>query len=201
MAERNTRLNAPQTHRHGKLSADVPQLWLFRRHSGDWATHRGIEKCNDLASSRRFGGSVQSCPTGNGHRHRNTIFRRTLPDCDPGDRSVVGGDILQRRPSFKAARFIAPPFFLAESSRRRRLRRRRAKNESAALARRDSASVTGEGKIGGRPEAARPFVYAANGGSSVSGPLLSSVRGAMLAERSKATRAAAFTLPTPPRDV
>lgn len=200
MAERNTRLNAPQTHRHGKLSADVPQLWLFRRHSGDWATHRGIEKCNDLASSRRFGGSVQSCPTGNGHRHRNTIFRRTLPDCDPGDRSVVGGDILRCRPSFKAARFIAPPFFLAESARRRRLRRR-AKNESVALARRGSATIAGAGKIGGRPEAARPFVYAANGGSSVSGPLLSSVRGAMLAERSKATRAAAFTLPTPPRDV
>ena len=110
------------------------------------------------APSLRFGGSVQSCPTGNRHRHCNTIFRRTLPDCDPGDHSVVGGDILQRRPSFKAARFIAPPFFLAESARGRRFRRRRAKNESAALARGDSASVTGEGKIGGRPKAARPVV-------------------------------------------
>lgn len=95
------------------------------------------------APSLRFGGSVQSCPTGNGHRHRNIIFRRTLPDCDPGDRSVVGGDILQRRPSLKAARFIAPPFFLPASARRRRLRRRRAKNESAALARRGGASITG----------------------------------------------------------
>lgn len=201
MAKRNTRLNAPETHRHGRLSADVPQLWLFRRHSGDWATHRGIEKCNDLASSLRFGGSVQSCPTRNGHRHRNTIFRRTLPDCDPGDRSVVGGDILQRRPSFKAARFIAPPFFLAESARRRRLRRRRAKNESVALARRGSASITGARKNRWATKGRPPCCYAANGGSSVSGPLLSSVRGTMLAERSKATRAAAFTLPTPPRDV
>lgn len=161
----------------------------------------GLEMQKSGAPSLRFGGSVQSGPIGYRHRHRNTIFRRTLPDCDPGERSVVGGDILQRRPSFKAARFIAPPFYLSASARRRRLRRRRAKNESAALARRDSASVTGEGKIGGRPKAARPVVYAANGGSSVSGPLLSSVRGTMLAERSKATRAAACTLPTPPRDV
>ena len=153
------------------------------------------------APSLRFGGSVQSCPTGNGHRPRNTNFRRTLPDCDPGDRSVVGGDILQRRPSFKAARFIAPPFFLPASARRRRLRRRRAKNESAALARRDSESITGARKNRRATKSRPPCCYAANGGSSVSGPLLSSVRGTMLAERSKATRAAAFTLPTPSRDV
>src|SRR3546814_4509929 len=58
------------------------------------------------------------------------------------------------------------------------------------------------GKMGRRPKAARPFVYAANGDSSLSGEMPSSVAaGAMLAERSKATRAAAFTLPTPPRDV
>src|SRR3546814_15673999 len=57
------------------------------------------------------------------------------------------------------------------------------------------------GKMGRRPKAARPFVYAANGDSSLSGEMPSSVAaGAMLAERSKATRATAFTLTTPPRD-
>ena len=201
MAKRKTRPRSPKTGHYRRIIAGVARLWFLRRRSADWATHRGIGKCNDLAPSLRFGGSVQSCPTGNGHRYRNTIFRRTLPDCDPGDRSVVGGDILQRRPSFKAARFIAPPFFLSASARRRRLRRRRAKNESAALARRGSASITGARKNRRATKSRPPCYYAANGGSSVSGPLLSSVRGTMLAERSKATRAAAFTLPTPPRDV
>ena len=201
MAKRNTRLHAPETHRQGRSSADIPQLWLFLRIARIRQPTGAPGNAQSGAPSLRFGGSVQSCPTGNGHRPRNAIFRRTLPDCDPGDRSVVGGDILQRRPSFKAARFIAPPFFLAESARRRRLRRRRAKNESAALARRGSASITGARKNRRATKSRPPCYYAANGGSSVSGPLLSSVRGTMLAERSKATRAAAFTLPTPPRDV
>ena len=192
--------------RHGSIAANGSAPPLRQGPSSDGAARIAriaviSRHAMDRVPSLRFGVFVQSGPTGSGHRRRNMIFHRTLPDCDPGDRSVVGGDILQRRPSFKAARFIAPPFFLSASARRRRLRRRRAKNESAALARRGSASITGARKNRRATKSRPPCYYAANGGSSVSGPLLSSVRGTMLAERSKATRAAAFTLPTPPRDV
>src|SRR3546814_16263520 len=91
-------------------------------------------------------------------------------------------------PTLFRSRLFTPPFSHQACARVCRLRRRRAKNESAALARRAARPVPVRGGVGGRPKAARPVVYAANGGSSDSGPLLSSVRGTMLAERSKATR-------------
>lgn len=202
MAKRKTRPRSPKTGHYRRIIAGVARLWFLRRRSADWATHRGTGKCNDPPRHRSVLAELYN-PARPGMAigiATRSFVRRSLI-ATQGDRSVVGGDILQRRPSFKAARFIAPPFFLAESARRRRLRRRRAKNESAALARRGSASITGARKNRRATKSRPPCYYAANGGSSVSGPLLSSVRGTMLAERSKATRAAAFTLPTPPRDV
>src|SRR3546814_2650172 len=94
------------------------------------------------------------------------IFHRTLPDCDPGDRSVMGAifciaDIVEGGASFRAA-FLPFPF-----ARRCRLRQRRAKTKTprrpAGTARQKMPSIEA---MGGPPVAARPNDQAANGGSS-----------------------------------
>src|SRR3546814_2050855 len=93
------------------------------------------------------------------------IFHRTLPDCDPGDRSVMGAifciaDIVEGGASFRAA-FLPFPF-----ARRCRLRQRRAKTKTprrpAGTARQKMPSIEA---MGGRPVAARPNDQAARGRS------------------------------------
>src|SRR3546814_15824722 len=114
--------------------------------------------------SRQFGAFIQSGPTGSGHRWRNMIFHRTLPDCDPGDRSVMGAifciaDIVEGGASFRAA-FLPFPF-----ARRCRLRQRRAKTKTprrpAGTARTKMPSIEA---MGGRPVAARPKYHDTRGG-------------------------------------
>ena len=103
----------------------------------------------------RFGVFVQSGPTGSGHRRRNTIFHRTLPDCDPGDRSVAGAifciaEIVEGGASFRAA-FLPFPF-----ARRCRLRLRRAQNEKRRAGPQGRRGKNADQKDNGRAAPSRP---------------------------------------------
>jgi len=183
------RLPPTARHRH----SDKVHLATERQGSLASPSFRGMRWTERLPF--RFGVFVQSGPTGSGHRRRNTIFHRTLPDCDPGDRSVAGAifciaDIVEGGASFRAA-FLPFPF-----ARRCRLRQRRAKTKtprrSAGPARQKYRSERQWRATRSRP----PNGQAARGRSSPPCPSAS-----MLAASSAPTRASAATLPTPPRAV
>ena len=125
------------THDRSAKDVHTPMVWHFHPDLVDF--RKGAEDRADAPSlremrsavlrSRRFGAFIQSSPTGSGNRRRNMIFHRTLPDCDPGDRSVAGAifciaDIVEGGARFRAA-FLPFPF-----ARRCRLRQRRAKTKT-----------------------------------------------------------------------
>ena len=176
------------------------------------ATQRQPPLKDHVPTTRAFSEIARICRQGGLNWRFRTILTATptlcapllpsgLADSDPSKPRAVGA--MDIHPSFGAARMRlrAAPLFALDFAHRSRLRRRRAQKSKAPRWPARPARHLRAGKWAGdrsRP----PCPHAAKGISSAAGSRSCSAGASTaLAESSYRTRAAAVTLPTPPRAV